>query len=65
MANFECGALASLFEAKGSDGLLDVKFYIVDTDKASYEQVCEEVMNLYGALGRSTVLTFGDTRATA
>ncbi|WP_296168308.1 hypothetical protein [uncultured Brevundimonas sp.] len=64
MANHECGALADLFEAKkANDGLLDVKFYLVDTEEASYEQVCEEVQNLYAALDRSTPLTFGDTRA--
>lgn len=63
MANFECGALADLFETKKADGLLDVKFYLVDTEEASYEQVCQEVENLYAALERSTPLTFGDARA--
>ncbi len=64
MSNFECGALANLFEAKAAnEGLLDVKFYLVDTEEASYEQVCEEVENLYAALDRSTALKFGDARA--
>lgn len=65
MAVNKCGALADLFEAKKAKGLLDVKFYLVDTEEASYEQVCEEVCNLYAALERSTVLTFGDARAAA
>jgi hypothetical protein len=60
MADIDCGSLADLFKAKEAEGLLDVKFYLIDTEKASYEQVCAEVQGLYG--GQRTKLVFADSQ---
>lgn len=64
MSDIVCKTLAERFEKKRDEGLLDVKFYVTAPDEASYEQICEEVENLYAAMDdlAYTQLSFKDGR---
>lgn len=57
-----CNKLAARFEEKAADGLLDVKFYVRNTEDAVAESVCREVNRLYDAVenNEATVLDFKD-----
>lgn len=54
--------LADRFEKMAADGLLDVKFFVRNTDEAAAESVCNEVNELLDAVarGEATVLDFKD-----
>lgn len=60
----ESEKLASFYEKKAQDGLLDVKFYLRNLDDSGTEDVCREVNALYkaAATGAIEVLDFGDLR---
>lgn len=59
----DCQTLAKRFERMAQEGLLDVKFFVRNTDEATAETVCEEVNRLYEAdeRGESTLLDFKDS----
>jgi hypothetical protein len=60
----ESRKLASRFEAKAAQGLLDVKFFVRNPDEAMTESVCREVNRLYDAVerGEAEPLDFSDAR---
>ena len=60
----ECAKLAKSYEAKRASGLLDVKFFLHDTDKVLKEDVCAEVNRLDAAIadGAYVPLVFDDRR---
>jgi hypothetical protein len=62
-----CNELAARFEKMAADGLLDVKFSVRNSDEATADAVCKEVLSLYEAVGRGeeTDLDFKDTTAPA
>ncbi|MBO9099965.1 MULTISPECIES: hypothetical protein [unclassified Rhizobium] len=64
--HMHCNQLAARFDKMAADGLLDVKFFVRNTDEATAEGVCEEVSRLYEAVarGEEEALDFRDaTRA--
>lgn len=64
MSITESEKLASFYEKKARDGLLDVKFYLRNLDDSGTEEVCRDVNALYEAAenGAIEVLDFGDLR---
>jgi hypothetical protein len=50
--NTQCDLLANRFQKKAAEGLVDVKFFLRNTQEASAEQICQEVNNLYDAVER-------------
>ena len=46
-AHAECQKLADRFERLAADGLVDVKFFLRNSDEAVAEQVCREINRLY------------------
>lgn len=57
-----CDAVAALYKKKQANGLVDVKFFVDDTYKATKEAVCKEVLRLEEALekGEFEPLVFND-----
>lgn len=55
-----CKTLADHLEQKRAEGLVDIKFYLANTDEAAFDKVCGEVLALYDALEKkgSTALGF-------
>jgi hypothetical protein len=64
MTETVCNSLANLFAGKRDAGLLDVKFYLTAASEASFEQVIDEVSNLYAAVERGACepLVFNDSQ---
>jgi hypothetical protein len=64
MQNSECAKLAASYEAKRAAGLIDVKFFLHETDKVLKEEVCAEVNRLDAAIaaGAYVPLVFDDRR---
>ena len=64
MTETVCNPLANLFAGKREEGLLDVKFYLTAASEATFEQVCDEVSNLYSAVARGAceTLDFNDSQ---
>jgi hypothetical protein len=58
----ECQKLAARFATMSADGLLDVKFYMKNTDEVESEALCREVNLMYEAVdcGEEQPLDFGD-----
>jgi hypothetical protein len=48
----KCQELATRFDTLKQDGLVDVKFYLRNTDEAVSEKVCAEVIRLHQAVER-------------
>lgn len=44
--------LAKRFDAMAAEGLLDVKFFVRNTDEAGDEAVCKEVNEIFAAVDR-------------
>ena len=57
-----CDTLAEVYAAKREAGLIDVKFFVDDTYKATTEAVCKEVLRLEDAIKNEeySILTFND-----
>lgn len=59
-----CDELAARFEKMAAAGLLDVKFFVRNSDEATAEGLCNEVNRLYAAVerGESRILDFKDAK---
>ena len=59
-----CKTLADLLEGERAKGLIDVKFFLRNTDEVSVEDVSREVVELFGAMEHReySVLNFNDLR---
>ncbi len=55
----QCDRLADRFREKAAGGLIDVKFYLRNTQEAADEQICHEVNRLYDAVGRGEFKKLG------
>lgn len=57
-----CEKVAALYARKKEQGLVDVKFFVDDTRKATTEAVCVEVLRLEEAIevGNFEQLVFND-----
>ncbi|MGN6364433.1 hypothetical protein [Asticcacaulis taihuensis] len=62
MQNLECAKLAATYEAKKAAGLVDVKFFLRNTDEVLGEEICAEVNRLDEAIanGDFVPLVFDD-----
>lgn len=62
MAMSERTSLADRYAAMRAEGLVDVKFLLVNPAEATSEEVCREVSAMYEALerGDARLLDFGD-----
>ena len=60
----ECEALTARFSAMRTQGLVDVKFLLQNTDEATADQVCSEVIGMLSALdqGDFIPLNFADRK---
>lgn len=61
----ECDTLAASVQTMVGEGLVDMKFFVRNTDEASTETVCAEVNALFEAIDdpkRRRPLVFGDSK---
>jgi hypothetical protein len=58
-----CADLAERFEKMAADGLVDVKFFVRNSEEATVEVLCDEVTRLYEAVdrGEASPLDFNDS----
>lgn len=58
-----CDELAERFEKMAADGLVDVKFFVRNSEEATVEVLCDEVTRLYEAVdrGEASALDFNDS----
>ena len=63
MTTNHCDDLAARFERMSAQGLLDVKFFVRNSEEATSEVLCNEVNRLYAAVerGEDTILDFKDS----
>lgn len=63
----ECNQLTERFEAKASQGVVDVKFFIKNIEEATTHVICAEIAALLDARERGDVVTlnFGDATITS
>lgn len=58
-----CDDLAARFERMAAEGLVDVKFFVRNSEEATSEVLCGEVNRLYAAVDRNDAadLDFNDS----